>query len=353
MAVTIVIPSLDPDEKLAGVVNDLVEAGFTDILLVDDGSDEAHQAPFAQLEQLPQVTVLHHPKNLGKGRALKTAFSYVLAHRPDHTGVVTVDGDGQHGTQDVCRIAQALEQQPAVWLGARDFNDPAVPGRSRFGNKASCLTMRLLCGLRIADTQTGLRGIPMTYLSAFLEVAGERFEYETNMLLELRHQNMPYRELFIDTIYIDENKSSHFRPLMDGWRVYRLMLGFFVRYMGSSLFSGGLDLLLFTLLLLGLGGVQESVRILLATALARVASSFVNFLLNRRVVFHSAARLPATLWRYYLVCTCQMLVSAGVVALLSAWLPLPATVIKCVVDVCLFLIGFQVQQRFVFANKET
>ena len=205
-----------------------------------------------------------------------------------------------------------------MWLGCRDFNHPDVPFRSRFGNKASCLTMRLLCRVNVSDTQTGLRAIPRACLPAFLEIAGERFEYETKMLLELPRLNIPHKELTIATIYLDDNATSHFRPLADGWRIYRLMLGYFVRYMGSSLLSALTDILLFTLLLPVLGGLEEHCRILLATVLARVASSLLNFTLNYRVVFRSQRGLRSTIWRYYTVCVCQMVLSAGLVAVLSA-----------------------------------
>lgn len=353
MAVTIVIPSLNPDEKLTGVVQGLLDAGMTDILLVDDGSDAAHQKPFQQAEQHPEVTVLHHDGNRGKGRALKTAFAYVAAHRPDSVGAVTVDGDGQHGIRDICRLAQALENEPsALWLGARDFSHPDVPRRSRFGNVASRLTMRFLCGVRVSDTQTGLRGIPWKFLKDFTQVRGERFEYETNMLLECRRKSIPIREIQIETIYLEDNASSHFKALSDGWRVYRLMLSAFFRFAASGLISYGVDISMFTLLLYVCGSLQEQWRILTATVVARIISSLVNFSLNRRAVFRSGEKLFSTLWRYYVLCGCQMLVSAGVVILLTDWLSFPAPLVKCIVDAVLFVVNYSIQQRWIFVKKK-
>ncbi len=354
MQVTAIVPSLNPDDKLVATVHSLRQVGFTDILLVDDGSDAAHRAPFDTLEALPEVTVLRHPENRGKGRAMKTAFAYVLEHRPDSLGVVTVDGDGQHGAEDVKRLAEALLERPCIWLGARDFSHPTVPARSRFGNRASSLTMRLLCGMRIRDTQTGLRAMPRELLPTLLEVAGERYEYETNMLLEMQRQQLPFDELTIRTIYIDDNESSHFRPLVDGWRIYRLMLGHFLRFTGSGLVSAAVDVLLFTLLVEWLfpglfPKAAVDTRVLLATAFARVVSSLLNFTLNRRVVFRSRQRMGSTLWRYYLLAVCQMLVSAFLVALLNNWLPGWEPVLKVVADVLLFFASFRIQQRFVFS----
>ena len=89
--VCVIIPSLNPDKRLEGVVNGLIEKGFTDIILVDDGSAPENKEYFPQNEY---VTKLVHEVNRGKGAALKTAIEYVLKSRPDCIGVVTCDGDG-------------------------------------------------------------------------------------------------------------------------------------------------------------------------------------------------------------------------------------------------------------------
>jgi glycosyltransferase involved in cell wall biosynthesis len=94
--VSVVLPSLDPDEKLTAVIDGLLRVGFTDIILINDGSKPEHLHYFEAAAQHPEITLLHHPENRGKGAALKTAFTYVLDNRPDSLGVVTVDGDNQH-----------------------------------------------------------------------------------------------------------------------------------------------------------------------------------------------------------------------------------------------------------------
>ena len=87
--VQVIIPSLNPDEKLAKTAAGMIEKGFTDIVLVDDGSDEAHRGEFGKIKEAypDNVTVLVHEVNKGKGRALKTAFSYILDNMPEATGL--------------------------------------------------------------------------------------------------------------------------------------------------------------------------------------------------------------------------------------------------------------------------
>lgn len=224
MNVTIIVPSLDPDEKLGKVVDGLLAEGFDDIVLVNDGSHADHVAPFEAAAKHPEVTVLTHEVNRGKGRALKTAFDWCLKNRPDIDGVVTVDGDNQHLPRDVRRCAEAMLADPGkIWLGVRDFSLEHVPFRSRFGNNLTRGIMRLACGVSVSDTQTGLRAIPARDLPAMLKIEGERYEYETQMLLKARQVGYGIGEVVIETVYINENETSHFDPLKDSWKIYKLI----------------------------------------------------------------------------------------------------------------------------------
>ena len=224
MNVTVIVPSLDPDEKLIQVVDGLLSDGFDDILLVNDGSHADHLWPFEQAAEHPEVTVLTHEVNKGKGQALKTAFAWCLENRPHIDGVVTADGDNQHRPADIRRCAQAMIDDPGkVWLGVRDFSLDHVPARSRMGNTLTRGIMKLACGVSVTDTQTGLRAIPARDLPLMLRIPGERYEYETQMLLSLREAKVGIGEVVIDTVYIDENESSHFHPVRDSWKIYKII----------------------------------------------------------------------------------------------------------------------------------
>ena len=132
----ILIPSLEPDDRLPAYVGRLLERGFARILIVDDGSGEKYQPIFSSIAAMPGCTVLHHEVNRGKGAALKTGYAWIEKHCPDATGVITADADGQHAVEDCWRLAEALtEGKRALYLGSRDFNLPHVPPKSRFGNK--------------------------------------------------------------------------------------------------------------------------------------------------------------------------------------------------------------------------
>lgn len=348
MKVTIVLPSLNPDEKLNMVVHGLIKEGFTDIVIVNDGSDEAHMEPFRQASAHKEVTLLTHEINKGKGRALKTAFSYIIENRKDTAGVVTVDGDNQHTAHDIKACAEKmLENKDKVILGCRDFSSKDVPFKSKFGNVSTSLVFRLFCGIKISDTQTGLRAIPYKYLPLMCDTPGERFEYETEMLFTFKKNNIEFFEQRIDTVYIEDNASTHFNPIKDSIKIYKIIFKFVISSGASFLIDYGL----FTLLVFLLGSLERGTRLFIATFAARAFSSICNYTVNRRAVFKSEAPVKQSLVRYYILCVVQACASYGLVYLLShvcsAGSALEA-ILKLVVDMFLFLISFRIQQRWVF-----
>ena len=247
--ISVVLPSLDPDEKLNAVIDGLLEYGFTDIILVNDGSRAENLHYFTDAAAAhPEIHFLQHEVNRGKGAALKTAFTWFLANRPDGLGVVTVDGDNQHHPADTRACCERMLETGHIVLGCRDFTLDNVPARSRFGNHVTSAVFRIFVGMTVSDTQTGLRAIPRDALEILTAVKGDRFEYETNMLLAMKDNGLPFEEVKIRTVYIEENASSHFHPIRDSWRIYKLILAHFFRYTLSSLTSALVDTAAFSLL---------------------------------------------------------------------------------------------------------
>ena len=357
-SLVIVLPSLDPDAKFSGVVSGLAESGFEHIVIVDDGSDQDHQQWFALAEAYPQCTVLHHGVNKGKGRALKTAFSHVLEKLPEAKGVITIDGDGQHLLKDIIACGnKMLEEGNKVVLGCRDFNLPGVPPRSVAGNKFTARAFRLLFGIRITDTQTGLRAIPAQFLPEFCEIAGERFEYETNMLLQMKRSGIDFYEQPIETVYDPEDYSSHYNAVKDSWKLGKVMLRFLLsgtgaKYAVSAVASVALDKLLYLLLVSFFGIEREAVFHLLATFL----SSVFNFHVNKFWVFRKSGEYGMDLLSYYCVCIPRTLLStlftSLVIVRLQAATPGIATLVNIIVDTVLFFVTYFLQKKWVFRKTE-
>lgn len=348
--IAIIIPALNPDEKLYKLLAGLQDIGFIHILLVDDGSGKEYRHYFEVAQNKYSCQVITHSVNLGKGRALKSAFNYILNEWSTCMGAVTVDSDGQHSPEDTVKCAQALLQNPnSLIMGCRDFSSEIVPFKSKYGNLITRRIINLLCGISISDTQTGLRGIPCALMKTFMTTKGERYEYEMNMLIDAKEHQVPILEVPIQTIYIENNQTSHFNPLADSLKIYAV----FGRFIVSSLSSFLIDIVLFTFLVFLFKPILPGYYILVCTIGARAVSSIYNYLFNKNNVFKNKANHKVTFVKYFALCIMQLLASALCVNTLYQWTGINESIVKVIVDAALFFISFQVQREWVFkADKE-
>ncbi|SFF18734.1 Putative flippase GtrA (transmembrane translocase of bactoprenol-linked glucose) [Paenibacillus catalpae] len=336
---TILIPSYEPDERLLTLIHHLKEeTGVASILIVDDGSGEQYKAIFESAAEAG-CTVLRHTVNKGKGSALKTGFDYVRQHG-GHDGVVCADSDGQHLPEDILKITDAVRKnRNHIVLGSRQFTGK-VPLRSRFGNSATRMVYSLATGKPIRDTQTGLRGYSSDMLDWLCEVPGDRFEYEMNMLLEAPKAGYDFVEVPIETVYLEDNKSSHFRPLTDSARIYFP----FLKFCTSSGFAAVLDFVLLFLF------QWLTSSLLIAVIGARVISSIFNFTMNRRFVFNDgqAISIKKSLPRYFSLVVVIMISNYALLYLFHESIKIPLFAAKLMTEALLFAFSYLVQRRFVY-----
>ncbi len=360
----ILIPSLSPDGKLTAYVRTLLDADFGGVVVVDDGSPADSQAVFDEVGRMDGCIVLRHPVNRGKGAALRTGTEYIRDHTA-FNGVITADSDGQHTAEDTLALADRLTQDAReMILGARDFSlkNKSIPFKSRAGNRLTSCVFLLLYGHFLPDTQTGLRAYNRGMYDFMLEISGDRYEYETNALVVCAGRHVPVVNLPIATIYIDDNKGSHFHPVRDSWRIYKILFGNFFRYASASVLSTLLDLGLFSVLswwVLPLfidsahtvRLLNADLTVLIATAAARVCSAIFNYTVNKRFVFSLSSCRGAAL-RYFTLCAWVMLVSGFAVAAFKTALPsVNETVVKIIVDTVLFVVNYRLQKGWVFAGQ--
>ena len=348
--VVLLIPALNPDEKLVNLVKELKKEEFTKIFIVNDGSNKDFLHIFEEVKSLGCKVFQHH-KNYGKGRALKNAFNQLYTEFPDFEVVVTLDADGQHRVKDVISVAEkTMQEKDCLVLGSREFGKD-VPFRSKFGNILTRNIMKVLCGIKVRDTQTGLRGFSKELLENFLDIPGERYEYELNVLLATKEKDIKIVECPIETVYIDDNKSSHFNPIKDSIRIYSL----FIKYIISALLSFVVDISLFAIFVHIFKGITYVGYIFIATILARIISSFVNYLVNKNTVFKnkqtSRKAFIKSLIGYYLLVVANMIVSSLCVNFISKALSFNEITVKFVVDMILFVCNYVIQREIIFKNK--
>lgn len=347
--IVVLIPAYNPDEKLVNLVSVMGEK-FSHIVVVNDGCDECFSPIFETIRESTDILV--HEENKGKGRALKTGYAHIKEKYPQAKGVVTVDADGQHTLTDVEKCCEKfLENEEKAVFGCRDFfsETVAIPPRSRFGNQLTSKLMKFFCDIELSDTQTGLRVVPTFAIPMLLEVKGERYEYEMNAIFALKENGIAWEEVAIEVIYLDNNESSHFNPIRDSLKIYKV----FAKFCVASLSSCLLDLGIFTLMVYFLKGLFPLYYIFICTAIARVCSGVVNYLLNRAIFSgKNKNQSEGSAGRYLVLWVGQLMVSSilvnGFVRLFMA----NETLVKFVVDTLLFFISYKIQQTWVFHNKK-
>ncbi len=339
----VLIPAYEPDEKLLALVRQLKQECSYHILLVDDGSGRKYAPVFQDAEDLG-CEVLRLFPNQGKGAALKSGFRHIAGMKDtDHEGVVCADCDGQHTVQDIMRTATQIGAAGnAIILGSRKFIGK-VPIKSLFGNRFTTLTFFLSSGIFLSDTQTGLRGYPMNMLPWLPGINGNHYEYELNILLDAKKAGFLLKEIPIDTVYLENNKSSHFRPVVDSVRIYLPLIKFGI----SSLSAALIDFLALILLEYFTGNLLFSV------IAARASSSVFNFTANKICVFdreagHGTARSAV---RYFSLVLFILACNYGLMFFFTHILSLGLVPAKLITETLLFAVSYKLQKSFVFAGR--
>jgi len=355
------IPAYEPERKLIGLAADLKERGF-DIVVVDDGSGPGYSDIFGELEQ--QATVLTHPQNRGKGAALKTGLRYInkymaytesvktAAGTASVSGrdavIVTVDADGQHLPDDVLRVAEiSAGRRDALVLGSRALGRD-IPARSRFGNTVTRHVYSAATGVRVHDTQTGLRAFHRSLIPRLLEIEGDRYEYEINMLMKLAAEGVPVIEERIETVYEDNNSGSHFRTIRDSFRVYKEIL----KFSASSLASFAIDYCMYALLLAATGAAGITNGLIVSNIGARLVSGTVNFTLNRKLVFRSRTGFAKSAAQYVMLAAFILAGNTIVLSTLAGTLGINSLAAKLITEVVFFAISWTVQKYVIFFRED-
>ena len=333
------IPAYEPDDKMIDLIGQLHRMGY-DVVVVDDGSGVDYHDTF-RLAEKNDAIVITHRKNRGKGNAIKTGIFYICLNYTGSYTVVTVDADGQHTPSDVERICKkSAELRDTLILGSRQF-EGNVPLRSRFGNSLTRFVYRATSGEKIYDTQTGLRAFSDELAPILLNVPGDRYEYEMNVLMYFAKQKLPMHELPIETIYIEENRSSHFNTIRDSVRIYKEIL----KFSGVSFLSFLLDYGLYTMFI-GFTGVLTFSNIL-----ARILSASFNYTMNRRVVFESQVSVKKSLTKYValaiFILACNTAILGGL-----AYIGVNVYIGKVITEVIMFFVSYTIQHKFIFLKKK-
>lgn len=335
-----VIPAYEPDEKMLAVIDDISSLTDFHIIVINDGSGKDKLPIFA--EAAKKAIVLTHEVNKGKGRGIKTALEYIKEHEADTVGIVIADADGQHKVEDIIRVSEALKSSPdKLIMGCRRFSGK-IPLRSKFGNNITKFVFSFAAGVKVSDTQTGLRGFSSKLIPFMLSVNGDRYEFEMNMLLECAREGIRFYEVPIETVYLGKNESSHFNPIKDSWRIYKDIL----KFSCSSLLSFCVDYIFYSIFAMISGSVAFS------NICARVISSIFNFSMNKKFVFKNKESIAKTAAKYFLLAAFILAANTIMLELCVKYLIHNKYISKILIEVLLFFISWAAQKSFVFRKRE-
>lgn len=311
--VVVLIPVYDPNEKIMQEFLDKLAKSFANIVFINDGCNKKHDKYMNNLAK--KYGVIKHNVNLGKGRGLKNGINYILNNYPKAKVIVTADCDGQHSVEDIKKCADVAKKNlDSLILGVRDFSNDLVPTRSKFGNVITRNVLYSFVGAKVSDTQTGLRAMSMDIAKKLIAVAGERYEYETNCLIETKIKNIPIKEVIIETIYINDNETSHFNPVKDSIRVYKL----FAPYLLFALFSYIIETIIFAKTYNICKGIYVIPLFLL---LSKIVSSIIKIIFNNHINIK------------------YIIINYLVTSIILILIPSNQVLIKVILDIIMFLLN--------------
>jgi hypothetical protein len=336
-----IIPTFNPNKNFIELIKNLSLNCNEKIFIIDDGSTKNKDLFEKIIEnKYKNVFLLRHAVNLGKGAALKMVFNHILVNFPNIKGCVTLDSDGQHCIKDCINLMNKLkEEKYDLILGYRKFSKN-IPLKSYIGNNISRFIYKLVLGRNFKDTQTGLRAISKEFMKKCLSIKSNRFEFETEQLAIASFNNLKVLEVSIDTIYIENNSNTSFRPLIDSLKIYFILF----RYMISSIFTSLVDFIVFSI------SIYFNFNIISSNIIARTFSIFVQFFLLNRYVFNTSSKL-----KFFILFVLYVYVMGFVSSLIQLYLLemfyFSVISTKIFVEIILFFINFAFLKVYIFNKK--
>ncbi len=359
MDTLVFIPAYKPDERLTKLAETLCRD--YDVLVVDDGSGKEFDGVFEATSEFAKV--LRYEKNRGKGGALKYGYSKIPELFPDAEYIITADADGQHTPDDIEKVAKKVREVGGLVIGSREFTGK-VPARSAFGNSVTRLVFRLASGVKVRDTQTGLRAFGKQYLKEFSGLKGDRYEYEMTQLMYCAEKKIPIGEVGIETIYENDNETSHFNPIKDSLKIYKIIYlnSYFMKAVTSSMFAFLIDFIIahvfqfFVFKNDPISGDGFFAKVFssysLSMTIAWLVSSFVNFVINKKWVFRSNKSFARAFFGFYALATPIFIIKAFVLTPILKGNSFSFTLTYVIVNIVMYFLNYLIQKKFIFKKKE-
>jgi len=210
--VCVIVPTYNNHKTLKRVIDSVLQYTSA-IIIVNDGSTDSTVEILKEYSSLVQI---HHPKNSGKGLALRNGFKKALSLGYNYA--ITIDSDGQHFASDIPSFLNTLETNPnALLIGSRNMVQENVPKKSSFGNKFSNFWFWFETGNKLEDTQSGFRLYPLSQMP--IHYFTNKFEFEIEVIVRSAWKGIPVKNIPVQVLYDPKERVSHFRPFKDFTRI--------------------------------------------------------------------------------------------------------------------------------------
>ena len=354
----IVIPALNPPSSFPSYVENLVNEGFSRIVVVNDGSRTEKLPVFYKVRRLGAV-VIDHPQNLGQGAALRTGFRYYMDHFQGLSdGVITLNADRYISPADAAKIASSLHNEQAMGsfalvVGTRNLDGKNVSDYDYNMGGVTKLFYHMLMGVRLNDPLSGVFGIPDLRVRQCLDIGGDGYAYTTSMTMSF--EKIGFLQVPVRYAVYEADAEPSYRKIADTIRILYTIFKKFIFYSITSVGASVLDVILF--------GIFTSITfrgnpmaIIYGTVCARVISASVNYLMTKRFVFHfksdSAQATTKSAGAFFLLTAMQCICSALVVSAMKILLGGSAIGIKVFVDTMLFFVSYKIQHKYIFKDDK-
>jgi glycosyltransferase involved in cell wall biosynthesis len=242
-SLSVVIPALNEEECIYGVIENLVKklesyAGFTEIIVVDDGSSDRT----AEMARAAGARVIQHPYNIGNGASIKTGIRHAKGD-----WVAFMDADGQHSPEDLFQLLALMSKYDMV-VGARTLKSKVSKFRT-VGNTMLRLFAQWLVGQKIPDLTSGFRVMRQRKLSEFVNLLPNRFSYPSTITMAFIKSGYTVGYVPLDSIRRRAGGKSSIKPFRDGFRFLYIMARLAVLFEPMKLFM----MISMAVLTLGLG----------------------------------------------------------------------------------------------------
>jgi len=212
--IIVLIPAYNEEKHLRKLLTEIQEH-ITDIVVINDGSHDRT----CEIAEQSGVHLLQHPKNLGKGVALRTGFQYIL--EKEYDGCVVLDGDAQHSPQDLPTFLKvAQDPRVGVVIGNRMDDATSMPLIRRWTNWIMSSILSKCIGQSVPDTQCGYRYIRSDVLKV-IDLSSKRYAIDSEILIEANRHGFQITSVPIRTIY--RNQKSGIQPFRDTYYFFKLL----------------------------------------------------------------------------------------------------------------------------------